>query len=100
MPFLEQRLARAVGKLQFAGAIELSVSAHNSFLFLRTQDSGLPMPGGELPAGRLAEATDIQDLPEGGFGWFLIRSLTQDLAYQRVDGLNILSFCIAVEYQA
>ena len=83
---------------RFPGKIEVWVSAHVSVLFIRVVDSGLPMPGDELPCGRLSEATEIADLPEGGFGWFLIRSLTQDLTYLREAGRNTVSFCIDVEY--
>ena len=32
------------------------------------------------------------DLPEGGFGWHLIRSLARDLAYVRRQDLNTFSF--------
>lgn len=82
----------------FPGKIEISVTAHDGFLFVRLVDSGLPMPGGELPGGTLSRATEIQDLPEGGFGWFLIRSLTQELTYLREGEHNRLSFCVDVEY--
>ena len=82
----------------FAGRIELSVTAHDGFVFVRLVDAGLPMPGEELPGGKLNMATGIQDLPEGGFGWLLIRTLTQDLAYLREGGHNTLSFCVDVEY--
>lgn len=37
------------------------------------------------------------DLPEGGFGWHLIRSLTRDLDYARVKGRNRLSFVIPTD---
>jgi serine/threonine-protein kinase RsbW len=84
---------------RFPGQIEVLVTAHESFLFIRTQDHGLAMPNQELPGGKLSAATEIQDLPEGGFGWFLIRSLTQDLTYLRQDDANILSFCMDVDYQ-
>jgi len=57
-------------------------------------DSGCPMPGLCPPAGRLV---DLQgDLPEGGFGWFLIRSLTDGLHYEHRAGRNILRFRIPV----
>jgi serine/threonine-protein kinase RsbW len=59
-------------------------------------DQGTPMPGGALPAGQPPSAPDLalEDLPEGGFGWLLIRSLTQDLAYVRTSGCNRLSFTL------
>lgn len=83
----------------FSGQIEVELTAHDTFLFVRTLDRGLAMPEGEVPWGRLEAVTGIQDLPEGGFGWYLIRSLTQELTYQRQDGANHLSFCIDVDYQ-
>lgn len=56
-------------------------------------DQGRPMPDGKLPEGRLPDGTGValDDLPEGGFGWHLIRSLCADLTYSRVDGQNRLS---------
>ena len=58
-------------------------------------DQGAAMPGGVLPEGRLPE-TDVAlvDLPEGGFGWHLVRCLTLDLRYDRLDGSNRLSFVL------
>lgn len=83
----------------FPGKIQAWITAHEGFVFVRLVDSGLPMPDGELPGGKLNEATEIQDLPEGGFGWFLIRSLTQDLTYLREGDRNTLSFCMGVDYR-
>ena len=59
-------------------------------------DQGEPMPGGWLPDGTLPQQTGLAlaDLPEGGFGWNLIRRLTQDLAYTRIAGANRLSFLL------
>jgi serine/threonine-protein kinase RsbW len=59
-------------------------------------DQGAPMPGGALPPGVPPPAPDLalDDLPEGGFGWLLIRSLTHDLAYLRTGGCNRLSFTL------
>jgi serine/threonine-protein kinase RsbW len=50
------------------------------------------MPGLCLPAGKFQPLDDLADLPEGGFGWYLIRSLTEELSYRRSNGINRLSF--------
>lgn len=71
------------------GEIELSLSIGQDGLRCQIVDTGLPMPGGQPPAGK---APDPADLPEGGFGWHLIRSLSQDLTYRREGSRNHLSF--------
>lgn len=56
-------------------------------------DQGAAMPRGRLPEGRLpGAASGLDDLPEGGFGWHLIRTLTRDLGYVRAEGSNRLYF--------
>ncbi len=62
-------------------------------------DQGAAMPAGTLPEGKLPETSDLalEDLPEGGFGWHLIRTLTRDLAYLRTGGCNRLSFTLPIE---
>lgn len=75
-----------------SGEIEVVLLLHKNALICRIVDTGLPMPNGLLPAGLLAPMDQLDDLPEGGFGWFLIRTLSQDLDYRRVDGRNQLSF--------
>ena len=77
---------------QHAGDIEITLLLHQSALMCRIVDTGVPMPNGTLPAGHLAQFAATDDLPEGGFGWFLIRALSRDLDYRRVDGRNQLSF--------
>jgi serine/threonine-protein kinase RsbW len=55
------------------------------------------MPDGRPPIGSYAgPAVILDDQPEGGFGWFLIRSLARELEYRRTDGENVLTFRIAV----
>lgn len=73
------------------GEIELSLKWSEGKLSVLITDRGQPMPGGNLPEG-LLPAADTNDLPEGGFGWFLIRELSQDLQYCRADGRNHLFF--------
>lgn len=72
------------------GDISVRLRSSRHGLVCRTIDQGRPMPGGDLPSGTLPE----EELPEGGFGWFLIRSMTSRLDYERRDGENRLHFVI------
>ena len=74
------------------GAIEISVDLGDDGLQCTISDSGAPMPGHALPQGQAYALEDMDDLPEGGFGWFLIRSLAQDLQYSRFRDQNFLRF--------
>ncbi len=73
------------------GPIELDLAVAEGSLVCTVVDCGTPMPGGDLPAGR-AVALDVRPdaLPEGGFGWFLIRSHARSLVYHREAGRNRL----------
>lgn len=73
--------------------IELTVCVSGDMIQCEVTDDGLPMPGDALPSGLLP---DPDALPEGGFGWFLIRHLTSDLAYRRDAGRNRVSFSIPI----
>lgn len=85
---------------QVGGDIQLVLSPLSSGLACRLSDHGAEMPGLQLPKGAFQPLGEIVDLPEGGFGWFLIRSLVQDLRYERVEGENILSFRLVEEQSA
>jgi len=64
-------------------------------MFFAVRDNGRPMPELELPKGVLKDIPDTLDaLPEGGFGWFLIRTRTKELTYHRLDNWNVLHFLI------
>ncbi len=78
------------------GKIVLETRRNADALECRIMDDGAPMPDDQLPKGELADvsATPLDDLPEGGFGWFLIRTLTCGLNYRRVGDWNHLSFTI------
>lgn len=78
------------------GQIEVTLALCRAGLSCTVVDAGLAMPGGALPLGVLVDTADLAlaDLPEGGFGWHLIRSLTSDLNYARDRGHNHLSFLI------
>jgi serine/threonine-protein kinase RsbW len=76
-----------------SGPVEVGLCATPLGIACRIIDRGLAMPDGQLPEGSLPPVAP-DDLPEGGFGWHLIRSLTADLSYARSAGQNRLSFLI------
>ena len=77
------------------GLIELATSRSGDGMVCDVRDDGAPMPGLCLPVGDMAAIDgDLASLPEGGFGWFMIRTLTEDLYYERRDGCNHLHFRI------
>ena len=75
------------------GQITLEMSLRPDKVECSICDTGAQMPGLALPEGKLA-SRDPDNLPEGGFGWFLIRSLTEDLRYARQNDANHLYFCL------
>lgn len=79
------------------GPIQLDWSiADRAIRFLIT-DQGLGMPDGKAPEGRPQNVrVDIMNLPEGGFGWFLIRDQARDVEYRRTAWENRLSFAIGL----
>ncbi len=80
------------------GVIELTIQPKERGLYCTFNDNGHPMPDGTVPLGNLSSLNcEVDDLPEGGFGWFLIRDLARDLEYKRKCGKNILTFRIAIE---
>lgn len=78
------------------GLVAVTLSDVPPGILCLVTDQGRPMPRGTLPEGCQSGRTGLAlaDLPEGGFGWHLIRSLTRDLAYERVAGTNRLSFLL------
>lgn len=79
------------------GDIALKVHRTDAGLACEVTDWGVEMPGLTLPQGAFQALGEIDDLPEGGFGWFLIRSLVEGLIYRREMGENRLSFLLPYE---
>lgn len=79
------------------GLVELEVLREATALSFRIGDDGREMPQGMVPPGA-AHDLDVRDsdLPEGGFGWFLIHELTEDLVYRRLGPRNVLTFRIVI----
>lgn len=83
------------------GRIRLRLRQRRSGLMVEIRDFGRPMPNGRAPIGNYPNGETKDDpMPEGGFGWYLIRELVHDLIYDRRDGENFLIFRLAVEQAA
>lgn len=68
--------------------IELRVILDDGTIHAQVIDAGRPMPDGTLPEPALPHPTD---LPEGGFGWCIIRAMADRISYTREGGRNRLS---------
>jgi serine/threonine-protein kinase RsbW len=79
-----------------SGLVEVDLTRQTGGLACQICDQGGPMPGGQPPPGQVRDLAGLPlaDLPEGGFGWSLIRSLTRGLTYRRDGDWNRLCFLI------
>lgn len=75
------------------GLMHLCVVMHDTGLSCAITDNGNQLPPDCLKPRNLP-VMDPLDLPEGGFGWFLIQGLTQSLCYYREDHRNCLAFTV------
>lgn len=71
--------------------IRITAALTGDRLRLCIRDRGNALPGERLPGGTRPDPTAPLDaLPEGGFGWFLIRDLTDRVIYRRIGEENLL----------
>lgn len=74
------------------GDVRVLCSLRPAHLDIRICDTGSPLPKSRVPSGLAVDVSVPRaDLPEGGFGWFLIRELTSDIRYDRCGLINHLS---------
>lgn len=79
-----------------AGPVELVIEIDRTGLVCRLSDRGVPLPGGVMAANGPPPIQPPENLPEGGFGWHIIRCLASELRYWRQDGWNRLSFRVGL----
>lgn len=77
-----------------SGLVDLSIDLRHDGLFCTVRDHGQTMPGRRVPNPPLPNINPPHELPEGGFGWHIIRSLTSQLGYRQENGWNTLSFVV------
>ena len=75
-----------------SGPVELVVDISRAGVACLVCDQGQAMPYGRVPDPALPVIDPPDIMPEGGFGWHIIRCLSTDLHYLRSDGWNRLSF--------
>ncbi|MBF9029564.1 ATP-binding protein [Rhodobacterales bacterium HKCCE3408] len=85
------------GRDRVAGEIAIALHGSSRSLDFEIVDDGREMPGGSPPPGHLpqVDGVPVDQLPEGGFGWHLIRRLSTGLAYERRGGRNHVTFRIS-----
>ncbi|MCQ0091927.1 ATP-binding protein [Roseovarius sp. M141] len=84
-----------------AGTISVTLAPGQRTLTAQIVDTGAALPGLGPPAGQLPPfGATTSSLPEGGFGWFLIQTLTECLRYKRHDEQNHLCLRFAFSSSA
>lgn len=79
------------------GDIGLSIVRDRRGLSCSISDDGVPLPADHLLHNITNQPRPEPDnLPEGGFGWFLIRDLAEDLGYFRDGDRNLLAFRLPI----
>ena len=80
------------------GEIRLNCRVRATCVSCCVCDAGQAMQGLRLPVGNPPDlGCERDDLPEGGFGWFLVRSLATGLQYRRRGDCNVFRFDIPLE---
>ena len=75
--------------------IFLNIAPTSDSVRIKVEDRGLALPNHELPKGNQPDTSgDIASLPEGGFGWFLIKELAESVEYHRRESANCLELTI------
>ena len=78
------------------GRIELFLNHQSDLLTVKVVDQGAAFDGPpEKKEMGDHGAMDIMDLPEGGFGWFMIQSLCKEISFVRENNRNNLTLVLA-----
>ncbi len=98
LPGVELAVAEALNNIvehafpgEKTGDVRIDAALSGKHLCVTLIDTGRPLPNGRPPVEKRPNPdVERQDLPEGGFGWHLIRDLTDLIAYTRAGEENRL----------
>jgi len=77
--------------VEASGPVDLRIEVQIAGIACRVADQGRPLPSGVVPDPALPMIAPPDHLPEGGFGWHIIRALTDDIGYARDGDWNCLT---------
>lgn len=84
-----------------SGALQCTVKKTKLGVVIDVIDHGKAMPDRTLPDGNLPNLdVDFFELPEGGFGWFIIKSQTDGLSYERLGEENFTQLIFEIRRDA
>lgn len=72
------------------GIISVEISLSDSGIVVSLCDDGIAFTPPKVAALPLRDQDDFSNLPEGGFGWFLIKEITSSTEYNRISNKNYL----------
>lgn len=78
-----------------SGHVSIDIDVKNNVIVAKICDNGKEFTPPETKETPLQGEVDLEDLPEGGFGWLLIREITTSFTFRRVAHENrlVLNFC-------
>ena len=77
--------------------IEATLDCDRDQIAITLLDEGIEMPGGHPPRDWDGfDPDDLENLPEGGFGWMLIREQMDVVEYARTGDRNVLRLSLSL----
>lgn len=78
-------------KSEGIGLIEVEIFITADGITVRLCDDGIEFTPPEASQSPLLDKDNLDDLPEGGFGWFLIKEITSSIELKRRENKNHLT---------
>lgn len=79
-----------------SGDIQIKSTLRAQTMSVQIIDMGKPFDGPPDEVVLNAEKYELSEMPDGGFGWFLIKSLTEDIHFSHDGGKNKLTLVVAL----
>jgi serine/threonine-protein kinase RsbW len=78
------------------GDIAIRATLRAETLSMQIVDNGRPFDGPPVEVALQAHAKELAALQDGGYGWHLIRNLTEDIHFSHSGGKNRLTLVVAI----